>query len=113
MLRKLVLLICLLMAAIPATMRADGPVVTATHVWIHRTTADSNVLFGYMTLENHSGQAIALEHISSTDFASVVIKHAAQSDDKSEKSATPLRVTAHGTLSLSQDHDYLVLSKPS
>ncbi|MDE2235543.1 MAG: copper chaperone PCu(A)C [Gammaproteobacteria bacterium] len=111
---KLVLLICLLTAAAAPALHADGPAVSATHVWVHETSPGSGEMLGYMTLENLTGQSLALEQIESPDFASVMLHSGASSQGSNQElPKAGLSIAAHQSLHLAPDQSYLVLTKPA
>ena len=111
---KLVLLICLFTAVMATAVRADGPAVAATQIWVHETSPGSGVMLGYMTLENLTGQTLALVRIESPDFASVKLQHGASGEGSDQKlPKAGLSIGAHQSLRLARDQGYLVLTKPA
>lgn len=54
-----------------STAFADGPSVTASHIWIRTAPAGVHVLSGFLTLENNTARPLTITGISSPDFKSV------------------------------------------
>ncbi|HVC28048.1 MAG TPA: copper chaperone PCu(A)C [Gammaproteobacteria bacterium] len=111
--RKFVVLLSMLIGMTPFAIRADGPGVSATHVWMRVTKPDANALTGYMILKNLSNQTLTLATISSPDFESIVIRRGTSDDDKADlQPLSKLSIPAHKSLSFAPNSYYLVLIKP-
>jgi len=113
MLRPLAVLLLTVFGVLPLAIRADGPGVSATHVWIGAATPDTDVKTGYLILENLSNQTLTLVTISSPDFQSVVIRRGTPDEDKDKQQPiSNVSIPAHESLTFAPDSYYLVLTKP-
>ena len=64
-------IVMLLLALAWSTAFADGPSVSASHIWIKTAPPGVHVLSGYLTLENNTDKPLKITGISSPDFKSV------------------------------------------
>ena len=113
MLRPLAMLLLIAFGVLPLAIRADGPGVSATHVWMHVANPDADAMTGYMILKNLSNQTLTLVTISSPDFNSIVIRRGTTDEDKhKQQPISNVSIPAHESLAFAPDSDYLVLTKP-
>ncbi|MGA9854774.1 MAG: copper chaperone PCu(A)C [Gammaproteobacteria bacterium] len=113
MLRKFVVLLVIAIGMLPVATWAEGPGVSATHVWILPATSDTDAMTGYMVLKNLSNQTLTLATASSPDFDSIVIRRGTPDDDKAaQQPISNLSIPARESLSFAPDGYYLVLIKP-
>jgi periplasmic copper chaperone A len=111
--RNFAMFLCAVMGMLPLAVHADGPSVSATHVWIRTSIPETDTMTGYLVLQNLSSQALTLMAISSPDFKSVVIR-GGQSDTESDKvqKLANVNIPAHESLAFTPDNYYLMLTKP-
>lgn len=109
--RRKILGLLLLLAA--GTVHADGPSVSASHVWIREAPPGTTVMTGYLTLVNQTGRALALDRITSPDFGEVTLQRGAQQHDRQSTQAVQvLALPAHASVSLTMVGVHLVLTHP-
>lgn len=111
--RYRVLLLILLTLA-PFASRAQGPSVSASGVWIREAPPGGEVMAGYLTLTNHTGQTLALTSASSTDFGSVAIHQSVQHGGSESTQPVPhFVIPAHQSVTLAPGGYQLMLLKPA
>lgn len=103
-------LIALLLAGVAY---AQGPSVSASHVWIRKAPPGVDTLAAYLTLTNHTGQALTLSTVSSTDFKSVAVHRTLQNNGMESMEAVPhLSIPAHQSVKLAPGGYHLMLMQP-
>ncbi len=111
---KFVVLLLMAIGMLPLTAHADGPGVSATHVWVHPAKSETDAMTGYMVLKNLSDQTLILATISSPDFGSIVIRRDTSDDgEAAQQLISKVSIAAHESLSFAPDSYYLVLIKPA
>jgi periplasmic copper chaperone A len=111
--RKLAVFLSMVIGALPLAIRADGPNVSATHVWIHTATSETDAMTGYLILQNLSGQTLTLTAISSPDFDSVVIRRGSpNADNHKVQTLSNIKIPAHESLTFAANNYYLVFTRP-
>src|SRR5574340_1487942 len=107
---KFLWLILLLLAGVAY---AQGPSVSASHVWIRNAPPGVDTLAAYLTLTNHTGQALTLSTVSSTDFKSVAVHRTLQNNGMESMEAVPhLSIPAHQSVKLAPGGYHLMLMQP-
>lgn len=109
--RKFTVLLSMVIGMLPFVIQADGPGVSATHVWIRATIPDTDFKTGYLILENLSSQTLTLVTITSPDFESVVIRRGTPDEDKLPP-VSDVSIPAHESLTFAPNNYYLMLTKP-
>ena len=113
MLRKSCTLLFIALSLVPFTSHADGPAMGASHVWIREAPPGVNVIAGYFTLENFSGQPLTIASISSPDFDSVMLHRSVQHDGvESMEPVATLSIPAHKSIVFAPSGYHLMLMKP-
>lgn len=67
-----------LLLLVTMAANADGPSVSASHVWIRQAPPGIDVMAGYLTLTNNTAHALVLESVTSPNFASVSVHRTLQ-----------------------------------
>jgi periplasmic copper chaperone A len=109
--RKFIVLLVTIIGLLPLAARADGPGVSATHVWMRMAKPGTDTMTGYMVLKNLSNQTLTLTTISSPDFESIEI-HRDTNDMSNRLRVADVSIPPRASLSFAPDGDYLVLIKP-
>jgi periplasmic copper chaperone A len=113
MMRRVLMLLAMTVAAFPFSGQADGPVVAATHVWIREAPAGMADLAGYLTLQNLSSRTLTLISVTSPDFGSIFIQHSTAKDGELDtQPVTNLAIPAHKVLVFASGGYQLTLTKP-
>jgi len=87
--------------------------VRATHAWI-RVLPGALPAGGYVTLENHGDQPVALTGARSTAYAEVMLHHSSTEGGVSRMAMVDsLSIPAHGTAVLAPGGYHLMLMKPA
>ena len=111
--RKLFSLLLLTAVLAPFASHADGPSVSASHVWIREPPPDVEVMAGYLTLTNNTDKALTLDSVSSPDFGSVAVHRSVQKNGMdSMEVAANLNLPAHQSVSFAPGGYHLMLMQP-
>ena len=103
----------LLLLLVAAGVHADGPSISASHVWIREAPLGTEVMAGYLTLTNLSDRTISLDRITSPDFGEVRLQPDVQQNVKgSTQAAKALALPAHTGVTLGAGGEHLVLMRP-
>lgn len=106
----LLLLPCLLFAA--GMAHAEGPSIHASHIWIREAPPGSEVMAGYMTLTNQTGQALTLDKATSPDFDEVTLHRTLQQKGAASMQVMKsLTLPAHSNVVLAPGGFHLMLTQ--
>lgn len=98
----------------PFALRAAGPSVSASRVWIREAPPGAEVMAGFLVLTNHTGAALTLTNITSPDFGSVAVQQSRQTGGvRGAQSGAPLGIPAHQSVTLAPGGEQLLLQKPA
>ena len=110
--RRLLFLIPLLLFSAGA-VRADGPSVSASHVWIRQAPPGVEVMAGYLTLTNNTVHALTLSSISSPNFGSVAVHRTVQEHGMDNmQPVESLTLPPHASVVFAPSGYHLMLMKP-
>jgi len=97
----------------PGVAYAQGPSVSANNVWIREAPPGVDMLAAYLTLTNHTGQALMLSNVSSADFKSVAVHRTLQHNGTDSMTAVPhLNIPAHQSVKFEPGGYHLMLMQP-
>lgn len=113
MAHRLLRFLILLLLFATGVAHADGPSVSASHVWIRQAPPGVEVMAGYLTLTNHTEQALTLSSISSPNFGSVAVHRSVQEHGMdSMRPVESLPLPPHGSVMFASGGYHLMLMKP-
>lgn len=94
--------------------RAEGPSIIASHIWIREAPPGVEVMAGYMTLANQTGNALTLNTVTSPNFGEVALHRTLQRTGAvSMQPVKSLVLPAHASVKLAPGSYHLMLMQPA
>lgn len=109
MLRRL----CLALLMLPLAAFADGPSVSASHVWIRQAPPGITVMAGYLSLQNLTAKPLELKSVTSPDFGTVEMHRSFVKDGQEQmEPVSSITLPVHGGIEFKPGGYHLMLMQP-